>query len=70
MATKEILDIVLRCGDEHVEPGFVHEPVEQSGVEGRGVVSRRVEHGPISGEECYRGSLANPFPEMNRPQAG
>ena len=44
---------MLRCRDEHVEPGFVHETVEQSGIEGRVAVSRRVEHGPISGGKGF-----------------
>ena len=53
VAAEEILDIMLRCRDEYVEPGFFHEPVEQSGIEGRGAVSRRVEHGPVSGGKGF-----------------
>ena len=39
MAAEQVLNIVLRGRDQDVDAGFVHQPVEQRGVERGGVWS-------------------------------
>jgi hypothetical protein len=47
MATEQVLDVVLGVGDQHIDAGIVHEPVEALGVEGNGWLGD-VEHGSCS----------------------
>ena len=34
MAAQQILDVVLRVGDQDIDAGLIHQPVELLGVEG------------------------------------
>src|ERR1700741_3107213 len=66
MAAKQILDVVFRRRDQHVEAGLVLQPVEKSGIERRCAVSRDVEHVQSPLRHDFAGSLANPPWKMNR----
>ena len=39
VAAQQILDVVLGGGDQHVDAGVVHQPVEPAGIEGQGFAS-------------------------------
>ena len=57
VAAKQVLDVVLRVGDQHIDAGIVHEPVEVLGVEGNGWLGD-VEHEGCSLDAGY-GPVAN-----------
>src|SRR5262245_58995762 len=62
VAAEQVLDVVLGVGDQHIDAGIVHEPVEALGVEGDGWLGD-VEHEGCSLDAGY-GPVANRWPTI------
>ena len=58
MAAKQVLDIVLRGDDEHIDPGLVHQSIKPPCIEWRfSFALSHIEHDWSPGTRAIRGNL-------------